>query len=97
MNNEMLKIKLRRVIRRHQWMGLWRKLAAWWLGLALVTLAFVVVQRETGWVSALVFPLLAAVGVAVATGIAIKQFEAAPDYRAIAQKIGVKIAGTQPA
>ena len=87
MNNEMLKIKLRRVIRRHQWMGLWRKLAAWWLGLALVTLAFVVVQRETGWVSALVFPLLAAVGVAVATGIAIKQFEAAPDYRAIAQKI----------
>jgi hypothetical protein len=87
MNNEFLKRRLRRVIRRHQWLGLWRKLAIWWGISAVVGLAFVWVQHETGWVSPLLFPLLAAVSIAVASGIALKHFEKAPDYRWAAQKI----------
>ena len=87
MNNEFLKTKLRRVIRRHQWLGLWRKLAVWWAVAALVALAFAGLQHATGWSSPLVFPLLAAVVVAVASGIVIKHFESAPDFRWAAQKV----------
>ncbi|MCX6950669.1 MAG: hypothetical protein NTV51_00535 [Verrucomicrobia bacterium] len=87
MNNEFLKTKLRRVIRRHQWLGLWRKLAVWWFLSALATLVLVWVQHDTGWTSALAFPLLAAVAVAVASGIVIRHFETAPDLRWAAQKI----------
>jgi hypothetical protein len=87
MNNEFLKTKLRRVIRRHQWLGLWRKLAVWWGVAALVALAFAGLQHATGWSSPLVFPLLAAVVVAVASGIVIKHFESAPDFRWAAQKV----------
>ncbi len=87
MNNDFLKIKLRRLIRRHQWLGLWRKLAAWWLLAALAGLALVWVQRETGWVSPFAFPIFAAVAAAVAAGIVIKHFETAPDFRWAAQQI----------
>ncbi|MSU68695.1 MAG: hypothetical protein EXS40_09005, partial [Opitutaceae bacterium] len=87
MNNEFLKTKLQRVIRRHQWVGLWRKLAMWWAVAALIGLALVSLQRETGWSSPLALPLLAAFAAAVAVGIAIKHFQSAPDYRWAAQKI----------
>ena len=87
MNNEFLKSKLRRVIRRHQWLGLWRKLAGWWAVAALVALGFVGVQQAAGWSSPLVLPLLAAVAVAVAAGIVIKHFESAPDFRWAAQQV----------
>ena len=87
MNNEFLKTKLQRVIRRHQWVGLWRKLAMWWAVSALVGLALVSLQRETGWSSPFALPLLAAIAAAVASGIAIKHFQTAPDYRWAAQKI----------
>ncbi len=87
MNNDFLKRRLQRVIRRHQWLGLWRKLAVWWALSALLGVALVYVQRSTGWVSPLALPLLAAVAVAVACGIAIKHFEKAPDYRWAAQQI----------
>ena len=87
MNNEFLKTKLQRVIRRHQWVGLWRKLAMWWAVAALVGLALVSLQRETGWSSPLALPLLAAFAAAVAAGIAIKHFQSAPDYRWAAKKI----------
>jgi len=87
MNNEFLKTKLQRVIWRHQWVGLWRKLALWWAISAVMGLALVWLQREFGWSSPFTLPLLAAVSVAVASGIAIKHFQTAPDYRWAAQKI----------
>ncbi len=87
MNNDFLKTKLRRVIRRHQWLGLWRKLAVWWVVAAVAGLVLVWVQRETGWISPFAFPVFAAVAVAVASAIAIKHFETAPDFRWAAQKI----------
>ncbi len=87
MNNEFLKSKLQRVIRRQQWVGLWRKLAIGWAVSALVGLALGWLQRETGLSSPLALPLLAAVAAAVAAGIAIRHFQSAPDYRWAAQKI----------
>ena len=39
MNDDFLKIRLQRVVRRYQWIGLWRKLAACWALAALIGLA----------------------------------------------------------
>ena len=87
MNDRLLKAKLRRVIRRYQWLGLWRKLAVCWTMAALAGLALACVQRATGWNSPLIVPLLAACAAAAATGVALVEFAAMPDYRSIAQKI----------
>ncbi len=87
MNDEFLKTKLRRVIRRHQWLGLWRKLAVCWVAAALVASAVVLIEGATGWGSPFTLPALAAFAVAAASAIALRHFESPPDYRWVARKI----------
>ena len=59
MNYDFLLRKLRRVVRRYQWLGLWRKLAACWAGAALVGAGVGGLQRLRGGSSPLVLPALA--------------------------------------
>ncbi len=87
MNHDFLKAKLHRVIRRHQWLGLWRKLALCWAGAAGVAAALVVVEAQTGWTSPFALPLLAAATAAVVAAVALKHFEKTPDFRWAAQTI----------
>lgn len=87
MNYDFLLRKLRRVVRRYQWLGLWRKLAACWAGAALVGAGVVGLQRLLGGSSPLVLPALAGLAGAIATAIVIRHFQTEPDYRRVARKI----------
>lgn len=87
MNDDFLKVKLRRVIRRYQWLGLWRKLAIWWAIAAALAGGLVFLQHEMGFMSANTLPVFAAVAVAVALGVALHHFRETPDYRWVAKKI----------
>ncbi len=87
MNDDFLKAKLRRVIRRCQWLGFWRRLAACWAVAALVGVGVVWLQGGTGWASPLALPLLAAIAAGGVTAIGMLHFATTPDYRWIAQKI----------
>ena len=90
MSDDFLKIKLRRVIRRYQWLAFWRKLAACWAAAALGACALVLAQRELGWTSPHTLPLYAAVVVAVVFGVALHHFTREPDVRWVAKKIEAK-------
>ncbi len=87
MNHDFLRAKLRRVIRRHQWLGLWRKLALCWAGAAVAAVGVILLEVELGWTSPFALPLVAAAAAAVIAAVAIRHFEAKPDYRWAAQKI----------
>lgn len=87
MNDDFLKSRLRRVIRRYQWLGLWRKLALCWGGAALLAMVLVAIQRSTGWSSPLTLPAIFATAFAVALGLALDHFRAKPDYRWIARRV----------
>ncbi len=87
MRDDFLMQKLRRVVRRYQWLGLWRKLALCWVVTALVGGAFVLAQRQTGWASPHVLPLLAATGLAVALGLSLHHFSRRPDLHWVAREI----------
>lgn len=87
MNDDFLKGRLRRAARRHQWLGLWRKLAVCWAAAALAGAGLVWFQRETGISVPLALPLLAAIAVGTATAFALLHFVREPDYRWLAQQI----------
>lgn len=87
MNYDFLLRKLRRVVSRYRWLGLWRKLAACWAGAALLGAGIVGLQRILGGSSPLWLPSLAGLAGAIATAIVIRHFQAAPDYRWVARKI----------
>ena len=78
---------LRRVIRRHQWLRLGRELAGCWAVAAVLGFGLQLVQRETGWSSPYAFPLLAALAVSVAFGLALRNHRRRPDERGIAHVI----------
>ena len=87
MNHEFLNSKLRRFIRRHQWQGLWRKLALCWAGAALAVGAVVWAQEATGWSSPFTLPAIAALVATVVAVVVIRHFEQKPDLRWAAQQI----------
>ncbi len=87
MNNDFLKSRLKRVARRFQWLGLWRKMAACWALAALVSLALIGFQRATGWTSPFLLPSVVALAGTVALAVALRHFERPTDYRSIARKV----------
>ena len=87
MNDDFLKIRLHRVVRRYQWLGLWRKLAACWAAAALITVGVVWVLHATGRSSPLALPLVAAIAAGAAAAIGLLHFVKEPDLRWIARKI----------
>jgi predicted nuclease with TOPRIM domain len=87
MNDDFLKVKLERVVRRYHRLALWRKLAACWAVAALVGAGLVWLERMTGWSSPFILPGLAALAGAAATALAIRHFEQKPDLRWVARKI----------
>ena len=87
MNDDFLKSRLRRVVRRYQWLALWRKLAACWAAAALAGVTVSWVQGRLGNVSPLTLPVLLAVALAAAVVIVVFHFLKAPDLRWIARKI----------
>ena len=87
MNDDFLKVRLQRVVRRYQWLAFWRKLAACWAAAALVALGVAWVQRALGTVSPLSLPLVLAIAVGAATAILMLHFLKKPDLRWVARKI----------
>lgn len=90
MNDEFLKTRLQRVVRRYHWLALWRKLAACWAGAALVAAITSWVQHALGNVSPLALPLLIAIAAGAAVTIALLHFLHPPDLRWISRKIEAK-------
>jgi hypothetical protein len=87
MNDDFLKNRLRRVVRRYQWVALWRKLAVCWAAAALLALGLSWVQTTLGWNSSLMIPVVLAVTLGVVVTIAIFHFLTPPDLRWVAQQI----------
>ena len=87
MNDDFLKVRLQRVVRRYQWLAFWRKLAACWAAAALIAVIVAWVQHSLGNVSSVALPLVMALGAGAATAIGLLHFVKPPDLRWIAQKI----------
>lgn len=87
MNDDFLKIRLQRVVRRYQWLAFWRKLAVCWAAAALVALGIGWAQSTFGHVSPLALPILLALTAGGATTIALLHFIQPPDLHWIARKI----------
>ncbi len=87
MNEEFLKERLRRVIRRQQWLGLMARLAACWAVAAIAGAALIWAERATGWRLPAAVPLLAGLAATAITAVAMLHYARAPDFRSIAAKI----------
>ena len=90
MNDDFLKIRLQRVVRRQQWLAFWRKLSACWASFALVAVVTGWVQHATGNTSSMTLPLIVALAALAGLVILVLHFRKAPDLRWIAQKIEEK-------
>ncbi len=87
MSDDFLKGRLRRVIRRHQWLGLMWKLALCWVVGAIVGGVVIWAERATGWSSPGVLPALAGLAATAVTAIAMLHYAHAPSFRWAAKKI----------
>ncbi len=87
MNDDFLKVRLQRVVRRYQWLAFWRKLTACWAAAALISVIVAWVQHAMGQVSPLTLPLMLAIAAGAATAILMLHFLKTPDLRWIARKI----------
>ncbi|MSU22827.1 MAG: hypothetical protein EXS32_03285 [Opitutus sp.] len=87
MNENFLQDRLQRVIRRHQWLGLSRKLALGWAVAAVAGMALLGLERATGWTSTFTLPALAGLATMLVTALTIRHFETTPDHRWAANKI----------
>ena len=88
MSDDFLKSRLRRVIQRYQWLGLWRALAAWWAVATLVTCLLVFLQRRLAWGFSREQLIVALASIAVAIVIAVRLgSRRGPDVRWVAKKI----------
>lgn len=85
--NDFLKIRFRRLIRRHQWLQLSRQLTLCWTFAAFAGLGLILLQRETGWSPPWAFPALVAVVVAASCVLWVRSRQARPDEHAMAKKI----------
>jgi hypothetical protein len=91
MSDDFLKSRLRRVIQRYQWLGLWRALAAWWAIATLITCVLVFLQRRMGWGFSREQLIVALASIAVAIVIAVRLgSRRGPDLRWVAGKIESK-------
>src|SRR4051812_17945265 len=90
MNDDFLRNRLQRVVRRYQWLALWRKLAACWAVAALLGLGVKGLETASGRVSEIALLLTLAVAIGAALAILILHFLKAPDLRWIARKIETK-------
>ncbi len=90
MNDQFLKNRLDRVVRRQRWFALWRKLSVCWAAAALVSVVAAWVQTSLGGISPLTLPVLLALAAGTAIGVAIVHFAQPVDYRRIAQRIEQK-------
>ena len=86
MNNH-LKVRLELVADRRRRLRLWWSLAACWAGAALAGLGLGALERASGWMSSLGFPLLALASVAAAAVVYLRQGRTKPDWRALAGQI----------
>src|SRR5687767_12026763 len=87
MNDDFLKTRLQRVVRRYQWLALWRKLAACWAAAALVGVTVAWVQGTFGRVSPLTLPVMVALTLAAVVVIISFHFLKPPNLRWIAGRI----------
>ncbi len=90
MMEDFLKSRLGRVIRRHQQVGLWRKLSVCWGVAALVGLTFLYAEALTGWSSSFTLPVLLAVAASVTLGVVVRHAQGRPDERWAARVIEEK-------
>src|SRR5688572_28236287 len=87
MNDDFLKVRLQRVVRRYQWLALWRKLAACWAAAALIGVTVAWVQGMLGRVSPLTLPIMLALTAAAIVVVITFHFLKPPDLRWISRKI----------
>ncbi len=90
MNDDFLRTRLARVVRRQRWFAVWRMLSALWALAALVSITLGWGLNAIGIVSPRTLPLLLAVAVSVAVGVVIYHFTREPDYRWMARRIEQK-------
>lgn len=87
MTDDFLKSRLRRVARRYQWIGFWRKLSACWALGALLTVGLVLLQRALGYEIPGAVPILVALTAGIGAWFGVAHLNRKPDYRWVAQKI----------
>src|SRR5262245_10123909 len=82
-----LKAHLGPVVRRQSQLALRRKLAACWIGAALLGLGVFALQRLTGWTSNAALLLTALLGIIATTVVIRRHGRSEPNYREIARQI----------
>lgn len=87
MMDPLLEARLQRVVDRQRRLALWCQLVGCWAGAALLGLGWVALQRQSGWSSALALPLIALLGVAGASVVAVRHRRAKPDWRAVVRQL----------
>jgi len=87
MMNPRLQASLQHVADRRRRLQFSGKLAGCWVVMSLLGLGLVFLQRQIGWASSLVLPVVALAGVAAAILIALKYRKTEPDWRRIAGEI----------
>lgn len=85
--NAFLIERLRRVIRRHQWLRLSYRLAVVWAMAAAAGLGVLIVQAQFGWSSLYSFPAVAALAAGGAMTVVWRSLRERPDLRTIAHTI----------
>lgn len=85
--NDFLKARLLRVIRRHQWVRLARKLTLCWMVAAVSVMALMAWQQRSGWSASTVVTAIAALAVLVSIGLVIHSRRTRPDVHAAAEKV----------
>src|SRR5882724_4328391 len=82
-----LKARLQAVATRQRRLRLWCKLAACWAGAALLGVFLTVLQRETGWATALALPIVASLGLFAAIVFFLRRGRGDPNWRDLASLI----------
>jgi hypothetical protein len=90
MNDDFLKIRLQRVVRRYQWLAVWRTLAVCWASAALLALGVGWMQSLTGHVIAWALPGVVGLALTVGVALVVRQLRSPPAWRWVAQKIEAK-------
>src|SRR5215203_103973 len=87
MPDPLIRTPLEQVALRQRRLRFWCKLAACWIGAAFGGLLLFVLERQIGWASSLVLPLVAMIGIVAAVVVTIRHGARPPNWREIARRI----------
>ena len=83
----LIRAPLEAVAHRQRRLNFWCKLAACWGGAAFAGLFLLMLERQTGWGSSLLLPLVALGGIVAAVIVTLRHSRQQPNWRQLAQRI----------